>query len=35
MGKNKGEFIDEVSKYRKIAGALFKGKWYELYQDVA
>ena len=34
-GATQGEFIDDVSKYRKIVGALFKGKWYELYQDVA
>ena len=25
-GAKRGEFIDDVSKYRKIAGALFKGK---------
>ena len=25
-GAKQGEFIDDVSKYRKIAGALFKGK---------
>ena len=25
-GAKQGEFIDDVSKYRKIVGALFKGK---------
>ena len=25
-----GEFINNVSNYPKIVGALFKGKWYEL-----
>ena len=27
-----GEFLDNVSKYRKIVGRLFKAKWYELGQ---
>ena len=34
-GAKQGKFINNVSKYRKIVGDLFKGKWYELGHFVA